>query len=275
MEPEQELIHPHWGRTMKRPLLLPAVLCALVAFSCDNGTGPDGGPVLQVSPTSLALSLDDSEAAILIRNTGEGDLTWSIADVPECVTVSLEGHTIATETDTVIVTVVQGMDVGEYSETITITSNGGDAGVSVSLTIDALIEIFPGVAAAKVEVGDSAQRFLDIYGTPDSHLRASYSTGETWHWLYYDSVKVVFELFNYSSGYYADDEVVSIRVEPPYQGVTEERVGIGSSLDAVVAAYGQPPEVVEGYSHYYKYASLGISFYYEEGGTVVTRIKVY
>jgi hypothetical protein len=260
---------------MNRHLVLPGVLCALVAFSCDSGTGPDDGPMLQVSPTSITLTLDNTEAAIVIRNTGTRDLTWSIDDVPDCVTVSLEGHTITTGTDTVIVTLVQGLDVGEYSEVLAITSNGGDANVAVALSIDALIGIFPGVGAAKVEVGDRAQRFLDLYGTPDSHLLISYSTGERWHYLYYESIKVVFELFNYSSAYYADDEVLSIRVEAPYQGVTEERIGIGSALSAVVAAYGQPPEVVESYSHYYKYASLGITFYYQEGGTAVTRIRVY
>ena len=127
------------------------------------------------------------------------------------------------------------------------------------------VGIFPGVGAAKMKLGETLAKLRQVHGSPNSHPYAHYSTGKTRHYLYYDSLKAVFEFFNHSSSVFETDSITSISVQAPYGGLTAKSIGIGSSLNDVKAAYGDPPQIVTGSVNYYEYASLGITFYYDQG----------
>jgi hypothetical protein len=53
------------------------------------------------------------------------------------------------------------------------------------------IAITPGVGAAKMKLGETLGKLRQVHGNPNRHLYAHFCTGETWHHLYYDSVKAV------------------------------------------------------------------------------------
>lgn len=265
---------------MKLRILLIIIALITILFSCgkkeSSPTGPENTtPELSVNTSSLSFSIDNDEAFLIITNIGGGELSWNIIGKPEWIDISKVSGQLTNEADTVMVTANTDLDIGDYSGEISINSNGGTAVVNILLSIKAKIEIFPGIGAAKMKLGDTYNELEQLYGNPDSHLYFHYSTGETWHYLYYNSIKAVFEIFNYSLSFYNNDTIISISVEYPYDGLTDKLIGIGSSLNDIVVAYGEPPEINTGYTNYYKYESLGINFYYDENDTLVTEIKVY
>jgi hypothetical protein len=103
------------------------------------------GPVLAVSSTSVALSgaiggAEPSRGVIEITNLGEGTLSGLTATVDYAaggavgwLSPVLSGTT-APATLTLIATMV-GLDPGTHSATVTVGSNGGEATVSVQLTV--------------------------------------------------------------------------------------------------------------------------------------------
>jgi len=283
---------------MKLRILIIFIAFATIFFSCgkeDNGpTSPENTtPKLSLNTLSLSFSIDNDKTFLLITNIGGGELSWEIVGKPEWIDISKLSGQLTNETDTVMVTANTGLNIGDYSWEININSNGGTAVVNISLSIEAKIEIFPGIGAAKIKLGDTygigaAKIKLgdtysvveQFYGNPDRHLIFELYDPNTgsyvyWHYLYYDSIKAVFEIFNHSSSFYESDIIISVKVEYPYDGLTDKLIGIGSSLNDVVVAYGEPPEINTGYTNYYKYQSLGIDFYYDEGDTLVTKIEVY
>ena len=137
------------------------------------------------------------------------------------------------------------------------------------------IEIFPGVGAAKMQLGDTYSELKQIYGNPDSRTDYQFPTGVAFHRLTYDSIKAVFEFFNYSLNLYDDDNIEIIQVEYPYDGLTDKLIGIGSLLNDVVVAYGEPPEIITANANYYRYELLGIDFHYNESDALVIEIHVY
>ena len=270
---------------MKRRMLIIIIAFVTIFFSCgkeDNGpTAPENTtPELSLNTSSLSFSIDNDEAFLIIKNVGGGELSWDIVGKPDWIDLSQVNGQITTESDTVIVTANTDLDIGDYSGEININSNGGTAVVNISLSIEVKIEIFPGIGAAKMNLGDTYSELIQVYGNPDNRMVWEfYYPGdghyEYWHILYYNSIKAKFTIFSYSSSMYESDNIISISVEYPYDGLTDKLIGIGSSLNEVAVAYGEPPEINTGYTNYYKYESLGINFYYDEGDTLVTKIEVY
>ena len=270
---------------MKPKIILVIIALITLSFSCgkedSSPTGPENTvPELNVNTSSLSFSIDNDEAMLIITNVGDGELSWEIVGKPDWIDISKLSGQITNEADTVTITANTELDIGDYSGEISINSNGGTATVNVSLSIETKIGIFPGEGAARMDLGDTYSQLKQVYGNPDNHIvfEIYYPNDghyEYWHNLYYYSIKATFVIFGYSSSILDSDSLISITVEYPYDGQTEELIGIGSSLADVVVAYGEPPEIITGYTYYYKYESLGINFYHAENDSIVTKIKVY
>ena len=95
-------------------------------------------PALSVTPTSLDFGETESQKTFSIANSGGMTLTWNLTDDQEWITVSPTSGTTSTETDQLTVTVNRGgLTPGPYNGTITITSNGGDATLTVATSVPA------------------------------------------------------------------------------------------------------------------------------------------
>lgn len=93
-------------------------------------------PILAVNVTSLDFGTTKTVLSFEITNTGGGRLTWAISDNQDWLTVSPTNGTTRTETDRIMVTVDRSeLPTNAYSGMITITSDGGDRSVRVSMTV--------------------------------------------------------------------------------------------------------------------------------------------
>ena len=93
-------------------------------------------PQLKVDPTSLEFGYFDIAKTFTIDNVGDGILVWSITDDAGWLTISpISGDTTA-EVDTINASVDRvGLTPGPYNATISITSNGGDQDIPVSMMV--------------------------------------------------------------------------------------------------------------------------------------------
>ncbi|MBC8185658.1 BACON domain-containing protein, partial [candidate division KSB1 bacterium] len=90
-------------------------------------------PDLFVSTTSLDFGSSVTNGSFNITNRGSGTLTWSVGADRTWINVDPADGSTTTETDPVSVTVdLSSLGAGTYTGTITVTSNGGTATISVT-----------------------------------------------------------------------------------------------------------------------------------------------
>lgn len=96
-----------------------------------------GSPALALSPTSLDFGINTTSMPFTIRNTGTSNMTWTISDNRDWITVSPTSGNTGSETDTITVAVSRsGLSSGTYTGTITVTPSGlSPQTVSVSMQI--------------------------------------------------------------------------------------------------------------------------------------------
>lgn len=140
------------------------------------------------------------------------------------------------------------------------------------------IGIFPSVGAADINLTDPFSKVLEVHGNYSGSIgREINYPNQTEPFEYhkvawYDAIKATFSARGTAEDMVNDYEVFAIEVEAPYEALTEKLIGIGSSVDEVVNAYGQPTVIEYGT---YKYKSIGIHFEYDETTFLVTNIIVY
>jgi hypothetical protein len=95
-----------------------------------------GPPLLVVNTLSLNIGSLESSAQFTVRNTGIGTLNWSITCSESWLSVSEMSGTTMTETDILTASVARaGLSRGNYNGTISITSDGGNASIAVTLNV--------------------------------------------------------------------------------------------------------------------------------------------
>ncbi len=108
-----------------------------------TASSPPPAPNLSVSPGSLSFSLqilncalNDAAKTLTIQNTGGGDLSWSASiQNPSYLSINQSSGSLGPSASTQIsVKATCGITVSE-TDTITITSNGGNAAISVKITL--------------------------------------------------------------------------------------------------------------------------------------------
>ncbi|NQU86814.1 MAG: PKD domain-containing protein [Mariniphaga sp.] len=100
-------------------------------------------PALSVTPVSLDFGILTTQLPFDIQNSGTGTLTWSIMEEISWLVLSPVSGETTIETDQVSVDINRaGLAPGNYSDTITITSNGGNQDVEVLMEVVELSGIF-------------------------------------------------------------------------------------------------------------------------------------
>ncbi len=91
---------------------------------------------LSVNLTSLDFGSNLTTLPFEIRNSGAGTLTWNVVENINWLAVNPISGTTTTEADPVVVTIDRtGLSQGTYTQMISVTSDGGIATISISLTI--------------------------------------------------------------------------------------------------------------------------------------------
>lgn len=121
------------ARALSVAVIVSGSMLFVLGLGCEAGAGTPQAPVLSVDPGSLDFGTADSQRSFAIANSGGGTLTWSVSAAQGWIGVSPEagsGH------ETISVTAARaGLADGTHNGAITVTSNGGTATVSVSLTV--------------------------------------------------------------------------------------------------------------------------------------------
>ncbi len=109
---------------------LIAILAITVFLFVCSPTEPEK-PYLFVQKLKFNFTKNVTSEKLIISNTGEGKLSWQITSKPDWIEVSKSSGTVTTSRDTVVITANVNQEIGTYSGTITIKSNGGNIDVAV------------------------------------------------------------------------------------------------------------------------------------------------
>lgn len=93
-------------------------------------------PVLKTNITNLDFGTNLTTLPIEIRNNGAGTLNWTVVENSTWLSVNPISGTTTTEVDVVNVTVNRAnLTQGSYSQSISITSDGGSSTISVDVSV--------------------------------------------------------------------------------------------------------------------------------------------
>jgi N-acetylneuraminic acid mutarotase len=120
---------------MKKTLFYFILIFVILVFFIACSMFESEKSQLSVQPTSIAFTKYANSDVLVISNDGDAELSWEITDKPDWLEVSMSSGKVTTGTDTVVITANINKQVGQYSGTISIESNGGDEEISVSLNI--------------------------------------------------------------------------------------------------------------------------------------------
>ncbi len=262
------------------------IVLITIFFSCgkknSSPTGPENtAPELSVIVNQTVTAGEVKNLTLTATDTDGNSLTFSISTNPGFLSITGFFQVGDTATATLVIAPDETI-TGTFDATIQVSDGmGGVDSEDFSIEVaEPTAEIIPGVGAANVKLNDSYSELKQIHGSYDSVMQFKFtnaSNGSTYYMylLTYESIKAKFYIYSSSQGLDNNDKIISIEVQAPYEGVTEENIGIGSSLEDVVDAYGSPTEIVTSYSNYYKYESLNTLFYFDTGETLVTKIRIY
>lgn len=205
---------------------------------------------------------------ITLLNMGTSKLEFQIGSIPEWIRVdTTAGAFVEGPAQIRCIADPSTMTYGEYSNQIEISSNAGAKSITVLFTYDRLIEVYPGYAVARINLGDTVGEIRNRLGDPDwigydqqpdrslIHRIRYYDLGLT---IYFHSDLLELHTNKRNSG---------LLVENPYDGITEEEIGIGSPRDSVIAIYGEA-DLLSGEENSAEY-SMGIRFEFDESDHVI------
>jgi len=221
-------------------------------------------PILTFSRTWLSNTL-------LVYNHGGNILDWNLASKPEWIELSRSNGRVADVPDSLTVEArIESLEYRNYTDKILIESNGGNAEIVVDLFFERETEIFPGVGAARIEIGNSYSLLLEVHGTPLKAIMEQPSKDELRYYILYPGKGLTFEFLT-DHMLIGTDTCDRITMESPYSGITDRQIGVGSLLSQVVAAYGSP-KIISTADSTYRYE--GISFQYSPDSSYVKKIHI-
>jgi len=228
---------------------------------------------LVIQPGALYFDRNNLLKELIMKNEGTDSLSYEITQFPEWIALSGDSTGTLDKPDTMLVEARPwGMDYGDYEGLISIASNGGDREVTVDLTFHREIEVFPGIEAARVNIGDLYQEVLDTYG---QHDFAQYDIETGIHTIGYSWIGLhVFFLSN-DLVLYPTVPCYEVTLEDPYDGLIDHensdtiQIGLGSTRDEIVAVFGEPDSQNNGEEIY----DVGIAFTYSSNQ--LSKIRVW
>ncbi len=130
--------------------------------------------------------------------------------------------------------------------------------------------ITPGVGITELKIGDSAQKAVDLYGTPFPSYGAV--GGLYTHFLVYSSKGVVvYCVPTTEATFNAQMKISSLKFSAPFDGKTDKGIGIGSTKTELKAAYGEPTNSSAFFGDEY---AIGFTVIYDDNDLKVESIEV-
>ena len=138
-------------------------------------------PLLSYSPSSINFGDKDSTAAFKIKNVGEGNLNWQISTDESWIELSKSNGTeVANQESEIEIKINKsGLQPGDYSGNINISSNGGSGTIEVSLKINKTPKLSYSPQSLNFGDKDSSKTF-EIKNTGTGSLNWELSTDESW-----------------------------------------------------------------------------------------------
>jgi hypothetical protein len=175
--------------TADRSGLAPGSHAASIRLTSDAGdadvavvlTVPEPEPVLGLSATQLDFGATDTERPLRITNAGGGTLTWTAADAASWLAAAPAAGETTVETDTLVVTVDRtGLAPGPHAATLQLTSNGGNAGVAVTLSVPEPDPVL-GLSTASLDFGETAvERVFQLVNDGGGVLEWTLTSAASW-----------------------------------------------------------------------------------------------
>lgn len=276
------------------------VVLAFLFIQCENDAEPgseSSAPALGVSPTSLQLSGSPMHDVLMVFNTGDGDVQWSISAAPEWMTITPNSGTVSTDTMIVsLETDFDALEYGDYTDVVDITSNAGRAEITVALTYSEPV-LKVGTTILNL---DRHYSYGDLLIENDGGGRLEWEITQHPEWLEFEvlsdivygwpqAVPFRVNLRNLDYGDYK--ELVKIessagsvdittymsyhREEEVYPGVGAANIELGYAYDRVRKILGNPdrnwyirPEKAVFY-HYFTYMDLGLEFFVQNDSPIL------
>ncbi|MBT4935285.1 hypothetical protein HON15_00775, partial [Candidatus Woesearchaeota archaeon] len=137
-------------------------------------------PTLVVSESSLNFGTELTALTLTVTNPGGGNLEWTVTNTANWLTVSPNSGTTQTEDDVLNILVDRtGLDGGDYSSTITFTSNGGNYTVSVVMRVPLPPELL--FSPSSLDFGASTSTMnLNIINNGDGLLTWNVAADQGW-----------------------------------------------------------------------------------------------
>ena len=253
------------------------------------------GPTLSVTSTALDFNASQNTLTFSITNVGTQTLEWNISDNQDWMSVSPTSGSTTAEQDIVTVTVDRsGLAAGDYSGSVTVTSNGGDQVVAVSMEILPPILV---VSSSLLDFGstETNQTFL-ITNIGAGTLNWSISVDQFWISLWpssgststeEDEISVTVDRSGLSYGSYSGnlnitsdggDATVSVNMDVPFfedfadlDDWTNDLWTLGSSCPdspcAMFYQYGDGnPDIATMYTYVNVVDGQTLSFWVNQGG---------
>ncbi len=212
--------------------------------------------VISVAPLKLEFGNSTATLSVTVSNTGRGNLEWSVSENADWLNCSpTDGSVLPQQSATVVVSVNRdGLEKGNYNENLIVSSNVGNATVSVSMAVAAInLNIEPSILDFGVD-GSSLQ--VSMNNPSGKTLKYAITTSNNWISVSKtggsittaDSFNVVVSRSGLSAGNYdgnvviaANGDEISIPVkmvvaEKSRPSVAVEEVGSITSSGAVVKA---------------------------------------
>ncbi len=231
-------------------------------------------PKIEISQTLFNFDRYYFEEKLVINNSGGNELLWQIESQPAWITVSDYSGRVTFRPNEIFVRVdFSRLDYGDYNEELKIVSNGGNHEVVIYVSYHRMLEVFPGEGAARVSLGDSYDFIKKIYGSYEGNSYVELPDKRLKHTIFYYSAGLEFDFVTNSPVLFGTGDNLYIRMNPPYDGLTEQNIGIGSSVNDVITTYGQPDN--ENTNDRLLFYNMGIAFKYDDTKTNVTGMHIF
>ena len=254
---------------MKNLYLVTVLTIIGLLSGCDSSN-----PKAEIVPQKQTLSFSDEKESetLVLRNDGDAPGNWSVSSSPSWLSATpAQGSLKPGESISITFVANLNQDKGSYTDGISIISEGTEYSVQASLNIRYTVNIFPGIGAGGITLDDAYGKVKSHYGTLQFQ-RVLYIQGRGFfHLLSYEDDGISF-FFHTSDGNLTDNaSLLLIEIDSPYDGVTSERIGIGSTIAALKEKYGEP-ESIDTQTRRYNYSSLGMNPKYDLTETAIESI---
>ncbi len=198
-------------------------------------------PLLKVDPSLINMDRHYRFSEMSVMNDGGGELTWKIVSTPSWLEFEQEEGIVYKDAEIVSYRAnIRSIDYGEYNDKIHIESNGGNVEIIVYLFYEREVEVYPGDSAAGIDLGFTYYMIEKLYGKPTNSGYTRPSKTVFIHNVFYGAPGLEFRIKNSSPILFGDGAVGYIRMVQPYDGLTPENIGLGSTTTELTNAYGEP-----------------------------------